>query len=209
MHEFKEPRGNFNFWDCHTAHYPRMYWSWQCDRGRVFTWGSVFPSRAGCTQSFLSIRWQWMPDPPLADLQCKAHRRRCCAPSLLLVALQGSSLEKRFLCLSLLINAIEEEQPVLLCGSLAQGAASSATAHGCTVLGREPGGLLSLMNLVTPASSYDSRLPPTTTGTKLFKNLFTQPRKVSKQYTQLQMESTCMLSQVYDMERICFLFWFY
>lgn len=59
MHKFKEPRGNFHFQDCHTAHHPRTYWSWLYDRGRVFTWVSVliygFPAEQDSHRLFSAL----------------------------------------------------------------------------------------------------------------------------------------------------------
>lgn len=211
MHEFKEPRGNFNFWDCHTAHYPRIYWSWQYDRGRVFTCVSVliysFPAEQDARRLFSA----------LGERGCQIHPRRICnarstggdavlPPSRWWLSwVQGSSLQKWFLWFFLLRNAIKGSS--LYCSVTVSPKVARPLiqpAHGPTALGSEPDDLLNLMNLVTPASPSDSRLPPTT-GTKLFKNLLAQPREVSKQYT-LQTESTRTLPQVYVIERILFLF---
>lgn len=73
MREFKEPRGNFNFWDCHTAHYRRKYWSWQYDGGFVFTWVSMliysFPAEQEAHRLFAALR----------ESGCQIHLGQICS----------------------------------------------------------------------------------------------------------------------------------
>lgn len=148
MHELREPRGNFNFCDCHPAHFPRISWSRHWDQALshmcVLIFG--FPAEQD-TPGFSQVRWGQIH---LGQITMQDPLR--------LSWVLGSSLEKCLLCFSLLINAIQEQQPVLFSKSLTQSVAPTVAAQGT---GKWPHGLLN------PSHSSTSPVwhPPAPTAT--------------------------------------------